>query len=79
MEEIDVPVGFVQLPCPPPKPVPYVVRSVLSPGTIQDPKTPKTLGNGNVIPYCHCAEIVGGINNQGLSWTWTSKLGLGQV
>lgn len=61
MEEIDVPVGFVQLPCPPPKPVPYrpyVVRSVLSPGTIQDPKTPKTLGNGNVIPYYHCAEYV---------------------
>lgn len=61
MEEIDVPVGFVQLPCPPPKLVPYrpyVVRSVLSPGTIQDPKTPKTLGNGNVIPYYHCAEYV---------------------
>ncbi|KAI1058097.1 hypothetical protein LB506_000684, partial [Fusarium annulatum] len=77
--------------------------------TIQDPKTPKTLGNGNVIPYYHCAEKTACVRRwpislthgqactapkhlitvepvepfrvveiEGLSWTWTSKLGLGQ-
>ncbi|KAI1031843.1 hypothetical protein LB504_000707, partial [Fusarium proliferatum] len=90
--------------------------------TIQDLKAPKTLGNGNVIPYYHCAEsrsyltpfcsqsrktacvrcwpislthgqactapkhlITVGlvepfrvVEIKGLSWTWTSKLGLGQ-